>query len=261
MTLTRRQIEQIAREQSAIDAGCAAEDFLRDEPVIVRSVADPAARRYLALPFDCQLISYGSNVVASVGEAYRALTAAYLERVTPAHCFETPGLHLLNDALQPGGLRVCFMAEYFLPDPARLRALPCAWPVRLLGPAELAPLYTPAFGNALCAQRRELDVLAVGAYDGGRLIGLAGGSADCERMWQIGVDVLPGYRRRGVAGALTSRLAVEILARGKVPFYCAAWCNLPSVRNALRCGFLPAWTELTAKPAELVDRLNGGRPL
>ena len=35
------------------------------------------------------------------------------------------------------------------------------------------------------------DVLAVGAYDGARLVGLAGCSADCESMWQIGVDVLP----------------------------------------------------------------------
>ena len=76
-------------------------------------------------------------------------------------------------------------------------------------------------------------MLAVGAYDGARLVGLAGCSADCESMWQIGVDVLPGYRRRGVAAALTSRLAAETLARGKVPFYCAAWSNIKSVRNAV----------------------------
>ena len=67
-------------------------------------------------------------------------------------------------------------------------------------------------------------------------------------MWQIGVDVLPDYRRRGIASALTSRLAVETFARGRVPFYCAAWSNLRSARNALRCGFYPAWVELTVKP-------------
>ena len=101
------------------------------------------------------------------------------------------------------------------------------------------------------------DVLAVGAYDGARLVGLAGCSADCESMWQIGVDVLPGYRRRGVAAALTSRLAAETLARGKVPFYCAAWSNIKSVRNAVKCGFVPAWAELTAKPEAFVRELNG----
>ena len=72
-----------------------------------------------------------------------------------------------------------------------------------------------------------------------------------------GVDVLPGYRRRGVAAALTSRLAAETLARGKVPFYCAAWSNIKSVRNAVKCGFVPAWAELTAKPEAFVRELNG----
>jgi predicted GNAT family acetyltransferase len=75
-------------------------------------------------------------------------------------------------------------------------------------------------------------------------------------MYQIGVDVLPEYRRRGIASALTSRLAIEIMKRGKVPFYCAAWCNLGSVRNAIKCGFRPAWAELTARDVDFVTELN-----
>ncbi len=75
-------------------------------------------------------------------------------------------------------------------------------------------------------------------------------------MWQIGIDVLPDYRRRGVACALTSRLTVEILARGKVPFYSAAWSDIPSVRNAIRSGFRPAWAELTAKPVDMIREMN-----
>jgi predicted GNAT family acetyltransferase len=76
-------------------------------------------------------------------------------------------------------------------------------------------------------------------------------------MWQIGVDVLPEYRRQGIASAVTSRLAVEILNRGKVPFYCAAWSNVKSVRNAIKCGFRPTWVELTVKSKEFVDNMNG----
>ena len=98
--------------------------------------------------------------------------------------------------------------------------------------------------------------LAVGAYDGEKLVGLAGCSADCESMYQIGVDVLPAYRRQGIAAAVTSRLALEIMALGKVPFYCAAWSNIPSVRNAIRCGFRPAWVELTARDRAFVDKMN-----
>ena len=103
---------------------------------------------------------------------------------------------------------------------------------------------------------KELDALAVGAFDGARLVGLAGASADCDTMWQIGIDVLPEYRRQGIASALTARLALEILARDKVPFYCAAWCNVKSVRNAIKSGFRPAWVEMTAKPCAFVEEMN-----
>ena len=99
-------------------------------------------------------------------------------------------------------------------------------------------------------------MLGVGAYDGNKLVGLAGASADCDTMWQIGIDVLPEYRRQGIASSLTSRLAIEILKRGKVPFYCAAWCNIKSVRNAIKSGFRPAWVEMTAKSCEMVDGMN-----
>ena len=148
------------------------------------------------------------------------------------------------------------MSEYYLPELDRLKPLSCKYQVRLLEAADFAPLYTPEWSNALCRERRELDVLGIGAYDGGRLVGLAGCSADCETMWQIGVDVLPEYRRNGIASALTSRLAAEILERGKIPFYCSAWSNLRSVRNAFKSGFLPAWVEMTVKPAAAVADLN-----
>ena len=82
-------------------------------------------------------------------------------------------------------------------------------------------------------------------------------TAVMSAMWQIGIDFLPGYRRQGIASALTSRLAIEVLERGKVPFYCAAWSNVKSVRNAIKCGFRPAWVEMTAKPCETVDGMNG----
>lgn len=139
--------------------------------------------------------------------------------------------------------------------PAVTRAS-CAYELRILHPEDFSELYTPVWSNALCEKRRHLDVLGVGAYEKGKLVGLAGCSADCDRMWQIGVDVLPEYRRKGIASAVTGRLALEILERGKVPFYCAAWSNLKSVRNALRSGFYPAWVELTAKPEQFVKDLN-----
>lgn len=254
--MTNQDIMQIAMQQSAIDAGCRAEDFWKEQNVIVLSKPVPDARKYLELPFACNLISYGNNIVASVQEEYRQITEDYIGKYRVEHCFETPNMHILNEALQKKGQKLCFMAEYFLPDMERLGVRSCAYELRILHPEDFSELYTPVWSNALCEKRRHLDVLGVGAYEKGKLVGLAGCSADCDRMWQIGVDVLPEYRRKGIASAVTGRLALEILERGKVPFYCAAWSNLKSVRNALRSGFYPAWVELTAKPEQFVKDLN-----
>lgn len=252
--MTNEQIMQTALRQSAIDLGCAPADFLAAHNTVVRSVAHPDARRYLTLPFSCQLVSYGGCIVASVQPELAEPVRGYIDRFPPEHCFETPNLHVLSEILAPHGLQLCFMAEYFLPDLRRLTARDCPYELRLL--TEFTGLYLPQWSNALCEKRKQLDVLGVGAYDNGTLVGLAGCSADCESMWQIGIDVLPGYRRQGVAAALTSRLALECLRRGKVPFYCAAWSNIRSVRNAIASGFRPAWVELTAKPKAFVANCN-----
>jgi len=125
-----------------------------------------------------------------------------------------------------------------------------------MGQEDFKELYIPQWGNALCIERKELDIIAAGAYDNGSLIALAGASADCSTMWQIGVDVLPEYRRQGIASALVSRLATEILNRGIVPFYCCAWSNIGSIRNAVASGLRPAWVQITAKPTEEIEKMN-----
>ena len=254
--MTNQDILRIAMTQSAADLCAAPDDFEKTENVIVLSRARDDARRYLTLPFSCQLVSYGNNAVASVSPEFREIAEAYINRYPVEHLFETPNLHVLNEALMEKGQKICFMAEYFLPDLNALRPLDCPFEMRILTPQDFTDLYRPEWSNALCERRKHLDVLGMGAYDGERLVGLAGASADCDTMWQIGIDVLPAYRRQGIASALTSRLAMEILERGKVPFYCAAWCNIRSVRNAIKSGFRPAWVEMTAKPVETVDGMN-----
>lgn len=254
--MTNEDIWRIAMQQSAYDCNCSSEDFLRRENLVTLSKKHPLARKYLPLPFACDLVSYGNNIVAQTSEELASVAYEYINKYPAERCFETPQLLVLDEMVSRYGLRVCFMAEYFLPDINQVKFLPCDYELMILHQNDFKDMYLPEWSNALCEERKELDVLGVGAYDNGKLIGLAGCSADCETMYQIGVDVLPEYRRRGIASALTSRLALEILALGKVPFYCAAWCNIRSVRNAIKCGFRPAWTEVTAREKEFVDKLN-----
>lgn len=254
--MDNRLIYEIAKKQSAIDLNCQSDDFEKEHNVIVASGISPEARRYLELPFVCNFVSYGKNIVASIDRKYEKIVRDYIDRYNVEHCFETPNMHVINDAFSAYGMRVCFMAEYFLPDMKVLTPLPCDYETRVLEQADFAGLYHEKWANALCEKRKHLDVLGVGAYDDGELVGLAACSADCDTMWQIGIDVLPAYRRKGIASALTSQLALEILKRDKVPFYCCAWSNIKSARNAIKSGFRPAWVEMTIKSKEFIDELN-----
>ena len=247
------EIMAAAMRQSAVDCSCREEDFLRPENVIVESGPAEGASRYMSLPHICALFSYGPNIVASCRRDLIPEIEAFINGTEKIHrCFEPPALYELNRILRKADAEARWMHICFLPDQDRIFGtdLPCSYETRLLHPEDFTDLYVPEWGNALCFDRKELDMLGVGAYDGGKLIGLAGCSADCPGMWQIGIDVLPEYRRRGVASALTNRLARAVFERGKIPFYAAAWSNIKSIRNGLRSGFEPAWAALTAAKAE-----------
>ena len=105
--------------------------------------------------------------------------------------------------------------------------------------------FDDAFG--FCADAP--DMLGVAAVKDGRILGMAGASADSPYLWQIGVNVLPEARGHGIAAMLVSLLRNDVLAAGRLPFYGTSISHLESQRVALRSGFLPAWFELVAAPA------------
>ena len=265
--ITNEQILKTTMRQSAIDMNCNEGDFLLSKNKAVISKGNANARRYLKLPFAANLVSYGNNIVASCSSGLRATVEEYISSFVWYHCFETPNMHVLSQKLRPLGFDVCFMAEYWLPDANKLFSenetgkSKNSFTTKILEPYDFQNLYVDEWSNALCADRKNLDVLAVAAFDSNsqKLVGLAGCSADCDTMWQIGVDVLPEYRRKGIASTLTMELAKETLRRGKIPFYCCAWSNIVSARNAIKSCFRPAWCELTVKPLEEIEKMNGER--
>ncbi len=254
--MTNEEIFKVAMQQSAYDTNCSADDFLKSGNVISDFYLGDKARKYLEEPITCNLASYGNNIVASIKTGYRDIIVQYIGKFDFYHCFETPNMLWLNEKLAEYNQKICFMAQYYLPDINELRRLSCDYSLKILKAEDFSELYLPQWSNALCEKRKELDILGVGAYDNGQLIGLAACSADCEDMWQIGIDVLPQYRKQGIAASLVSNLSMEILDKGKVPFYCCAWSNVRSARTAVKCGFVPAWVELTVKPAGIVDEMN-----
>lgn len=64
--MTNQELLNIALQQSAYDCNCDAEDFREDTNVIVLSKENVKARKYLPLPLECDLVSYGNNIIAQV---------------------------------------------------------------------------------------------------------------------------------------------------------------------------------------------------
>ena len=105
------------------------------------------------------------------------------------------------------------------------------------------------FPNAICSEYIPYrpDRIVVCAYDGDRIMGMAGCSEDAKGWEQIGIDVLPEYRSKGVGTYLVTLLRNKIEERGELPFYGTSLANYHSRNIALNCGFRPAWAEIGAK--------------
>ncbi len=101
-------------------------------------------------------------------------------------------------------------------------------------------------GNTFAYNERIPDVLGVGAFVGGKLVAMAGASADSDTMWQIGIDTLVEYRHRGIGTYLVKMISAETERRDKMPFYGAVQSNVFSLNIASNCGYFAAWTEAHA---------------
>ena len=94
--MTNKEILDIAMQQSAYDINAKASDFLMDTNVFVKLEIGPLARKYYEEPIACNLVSYGSNIVASVKDEYRKIVETYLSKFDFYHCFETPNMHWID---------------------------------------------------------------------------------------------------------------------------------------------------------------------
>ena len=76
------------------------------------------------------------------------------------------------------------------------------------------------------------------AFDHERYCGTALSAAVSSEEIDIGVEVDPDYRGRGIATALVQKMCVEVISQGKKPVWAHAATNAGSLHTALRCGFI-----------------------
>ena len=250
--LTKDGIERKFKEQLALELNCAPEDFSGEENVITGPILHENRRKFSNQPFFLQMATFGAGAVISADEALHPWLREWTKGKRGFWLFEQHNYLELDRLLRGYGYKMALTHHMFTPT-TEIAAVETGFPVRWLEQGDIPPFYgREEFSNALCDRFRpeRPDVLAVAALDGEEIMGMAGCSADTPELWQIGIDVLPRYRGRGIGKTLVALLRNEALRRGALPYYGTSLSNIASWRVALASGFLPAWVEAEARKAE-----------
>lgn len=104
---------------------------------------------------------------------------------------------------------------------------------------------TEGFENAISFDKNGKcnSNIAYCTYHNGQIVGIAGADKINDDIWEVGVEVLPEYRREGLATLLTKNLTIKILEKGIVPIWCASSTNIGSQAVAVRSNYIPLWVE------------------
>jgi len=92
------------------------------------------------------------------------------------------------------------------------------------------------------------DAPAVAALADGRPVSFCYAADETEGLWDISIDTLGRYRRRGYASRCVSYMVDEMRRRDKEPVWAAEETNPPSMRLAAKLGFVPVDELLVFRP-------------
>ncbi len=251
-TPDRKQIFELVKKQLSYEFNCNPEDFFKDENIITKAVMHEKRRKFSDKEFFLQMATFGNNTVISANEKIHPWLREWQKDNRGFWLFEQNHYFELETELRKYGYKMALTHHMFLPKP-EIVEIKTDLNIKWLEQKDITPYYgRKEFPNALCESFKpdRPDVLAVIALDGEKIMGMAGCSADCPEMWQIGIDVLPEYRGRKIGTTLVSLLRNETFRRGAIPYYGTSLSNLGSWKIALASGFEPAWVETEAHEVE-----------
>lgn len=223
---------EIVAKQLSLDMNCEIQDFLNDGIVFCESKLNEGRRMFDRQSPFLEIATMGKGIVVSGDRDILVKVKPLLETKSREDIFAAP--FLMGHSL------------YYIPDCKRMKTLPCpkGFTFHIKEGKEIHELYKIAgFKNAILYDitHPTPDMLVIYAMIDDKIVGMAGASADSGSMWQIGIDVLPDFRNKGLATSLVSNLAILIMERGIVPYYGTASSNIASQSVAYRSGFTPTW--------------------
>ncbi|HEY8601309.1 MAG TPA: GNAT family N-acetyltransferase [Thermomicrobiales bacterium] len=248
----RQRARQTITATLAATFACDPAAWSDERNTIVAATALPGRLRFPIPSRPFLLASCGAGAVISCHESRLGWARAELAPQGRDALFSLPLLAEIDRQLRRDGQRLHGPLLRFACDEDNFRPAPPPDGITLTlhQGEDIRELYVyRGFENALeydHASPRP-DVLAVAAWQGQSLVGIAGASADSDDLWQLGVDVATAARGVGVGRALVGTLTDAVLAAGKVPYYSTTVAHLRSAAIALGLGYWLAWSDLFAR--------------
>lgn len=232
MEFNKAKILEIVRKQLAIDMNCNAEDFIKDGIVFCEAKLNEGRRMFDRQSPFLEIATMGKSIVVSADSHILTKVKPLLENRTREDIFAAP--FIFGHSL------------YYIPDYNKIKKLPLpdGFQFYIKVGKEIHDLYEiSGFENAIQYDINDPrpDAIVIYAMYDNDIVAMVGASADSNLMWQIGIDVLPQFRNKGLATSLVSNLALMIMEQGIVPYYGAASSNIASQSVAYRSGFIPTW--------------------
>ena len=172
---------------------------------------------------------------------------AWFGRVEGILCFDAPRLVEIGLAMQDFAFTLGEIFDWYLPlgVPGHAFTIAAHFTVTCLENDQVGELYQhEGFDNALTYDDPSSTKMALAVYHNGSLCAVAGANPWYEDLWRLGIDVLPEYRRQGIAVYLVHSLTKTLLEQGVIPMYPTWYSNVGSRRTALKAGYLPVWVEI-----------------
>lgn len=232
----------------SLEFNCSPEDFTKPENILTVSAINEGRRNYSPEKYFFHMVTTGRNAVVTADECLHPFLSEHIKSREGYKLFEVPNLMPIEKELNKYGRTLSQTHHMFLPanrvEPKQ------NYPIKWFYDNEIMQFYgDERFPNAICDKFKpeRPDRIVVIAYDGDKIMGMAGCSEDAKGWQQIGIDVMPEYRSKGVGTYLVTLLKNKIAENGDIPFYGTSVSNYHSWNIALNSGFRPAWVEIGDK--------------
>lgn len=243
-------LPEVVLRTLADDMTCDVADLLADANRVTLQSHRPLRRHFPVKTPGLEMVTLGCGTVITTDASLRDWAERELRPMSSGELFGASGLRVISAKLSELGLSAFGPSPVYVCNRARSWPAPQGMRIDRLEGEQIAKLYQHeglrmALSYYTAGERP--DVLAVAAYDGGTLAGVAACSADSDAMWQVGIDVVGEFRGRGLAKALVGDVTHRILELGKIPYYSTGMANVASQRIAIATGYYPAWTALMSR--------------